>query len=155
MLRLSWAVTIERVQRCALYIVLGEDYLTYESAWATLNEPTLTKEESNCVNILLRKSSSILNIHIDIGSVIMTNCLLESRMKTRSDPTKNLNKLKPVQNIPIWKISFTILDLIIEPNYDLITTVMLTIHEMMWTVDYCHWCCLLNHLSCKILLTIM
>ena len=84
---------IERVQRCALYIILGEEYESYESALDTLESDNLNDRRTKLCQNFAKKSFKHPNY---------TNWFCESEevlpnIKTRGDGTRKINKLKPVQ----------------------------------------------------------
>ena len=50
---------IERVQRCALHIILGQDYLSYQEALSKLNLQSLRARRSNlCLKFALKAEKS-------------------------------------------------------------------------------------------------
>ena len=72
---------IERVQRCALYIILGEDYLNYESALSTLECSNLDQRRVKLCENFAKKAIK----HPKHTNWFCTNDQLPPSMKTRQE----------------------------------------------------------------------
>ena len=59
-LTLEETYQIERVQKCALHVILGEHYLSYEQATSTLGVETLTERRNKlCLNFAIRAEKHV------------------------------------------------------------------------------------------------
>ena len=84
---------IERVQRCALYIILGEQYDNYDHALDLLEIENLNDRRSNLCEKFAKKSAK----HQKFTNWFSENTEVPPNIATRGNENKVITKYNPVQ----------------------------------------------------------
>ena len=84
---------IERVQRCALYIILGEHFTTYDQAMNLLECETLNDRRLQLCESFAKKSAK----HPKFKNWFSENTEAPPSIKTRGNENNTMTKFNPVQ----------------------------------------------------------
>ena len=103
---------IERVQKCALYIILGESYSNYSNALETVGLEKLEERKVKLCDNFARKASK----HLKYKSWFCRKRNDPPIVNTRGKKREVITMLKPVENRPVQKLSPALPNSLIEQN---------------------------------------